>query len=97
MKIELSPGELLMVTLQGTDGMFTIEFGERELTVSVDLPDTEGREGVIYSERFMEEHEKRLSTMPDERVAMVEARCTCVNAGQLLTLKDIRDCPVHGA
>lgn len=52
MKIVLKQGERLEVCLDGTDGEFVIEYGNIDLTVIADMPDTEGREGVIYRESF---------------------------------------------
>lgn len=52
MKIVLKQGDRLEVCLEGTDGEFVIEYGDSTLTVTADLPDSDGREGVIYSERF---------------------------------------------
>lgn len=51
-KITLKQGDRLEVCLDGTDGEFVIEYGDSALTVTADLPDSDGREGVIYSERF---------------------------------------------
>lgn len=50
--IVLKPGDKITITLQGTDGEFEIEYGKTALTVTADMPDTQGREGVIYSEEF---------------------------------------------
>ena len=55
MKIELKPGEAVTVTLEGTDGEITVEFNENDVRVSADMPDDEGREGVIYLEAFRDE------------------------------------------
>jgi len=52
MKIELAPGETLVVSLKESDGEFTIKFGEDAVTVEADMPDTQGRTGVIYEEVF---------------------------------------------
>ena len=52
MKIELAPGETLVVSLKDSDGTFTVKFGESAVTVEADMPDTKGREGVIYEEAF---------------------------------------------
>jgi hypothetical protein len=53
MKCELSPGEKLVVTFEGTDGEITVEFAMDGalVRVSADLPDSTGRKGVIYEER----------------------------------------------
>ena len=55
MKVELEPGEKVAVTLSGTDGVITVSYdgdGDSKLTVHADLPDTSGREGIIYEEDF---------------------------------------------
>jgi hypothetical protein len=52
MKIELKLSEKITVTLEGTDGEFTVEFNEADLRVTADMPDSSGREGVIYMEAF---------------------------------------------
>jgi hypothetical protein len=52
MRIELNRGQQLVVGLADTDGEFIITYGPRNLTIESDLPDTSGREGVIYDENF---------------------------------------------
>lgn len=52
MKIVLMPGEKVEVTFAGTDGEIEVAFSERAISVKADTPDSEGREGVIYEERF---------------------------------------------
>jgi hypothetical protein len=52
MKIELRPGERVSVVFEGTDGEIVVRFGEDALEVVADMPDTTGREGVIYSEEW---------------------------------------------
>lgn len=55
MQIQLSPGELIDVTFEGTDGVITVKFdfeGDQKVSVEADLPDSSGREGVIYMEDF---------------------------------------------
>ena len=39
------------------DGNFLIEFTERELRITADMPDSDGRVGVIYNEKFAEAFE----------------------------------------
>lgn len=55
MKVVLKPGDTLEVELDETDGHFEIkydvDFGKLEVTA--DMPDSTGREGVIYSEVFL--------------------------------------------
>ncbi len=52
MKIELKPGERITVTLEGTDGEIEVAFNESDVRVTTDLPDSSGREGIIYQECF---------------------------------------------
>lgn len=55
MFIVVEPGNRLTVRLAGTDGEFTIDFdydSRGTLEVKVDLPDDDGREGIIYKETF---------------------------------------------
>lgn len=57
MRIMLKPGETLIVGFADEndgdgDGTIEIEFGDEVLIVRADMPDTTGREGVIYEERF---------------------------------------------
>ena len=59
MKVELKPGEKIEITFAETDGIFTIEHGavDKEnkkcgfITVTADMPDNNGREGIIYHEQ----------------------------------------------
>ena len=54
-KVQLSPGEQVAVTLEGADGEFIIAFdleGNKHLTVATDWADTSGRVGAIYDEDF---------------------------------------------
>ena len=52
MKVVLKPGETLEVEFEETDGTIIVGFSETDITVSANLPDTSGREGVIYQEVF---------------------------------------------
>lgn len=52
MKIQLSPGDRLLVNLEGSDGEFVIVWGKTSLTVEAELPDQAGRVGVIYEETW---------------------------------------------
>ena len=61
MHIQLEPGDRLVVRLQGTDGEFQIDYNYQNmgtLVVESDLPDDEGRQGVIYKETFNAQCEK---------------------------------------
>jgi hypothetical protein len=55
MKVVLKPGDTFEVELHETDGRFEIKYDVDlgHLTVTSDLPDTQGREGVIYDEVFL--------------------------------------------
>lgn len=52
MKVELKPGEALVVTFADSDGEITVTFGREAIVVHADLADTSGREGIIYREIF---------------------------------------------
>lgn len=56
MKVILEPGDSLIVELHETDGLFRINYDhmteQNHLTVWAELPDSSGREGVIYDEDF---------------------------------------------
>jgi len=50
MELRLFPGDDIVVTLDGTDGEFTIKYSGARVTIKANLPDTRGRVGVIYDE-----------------------------------------------
>lgn len=52
MKILLKPGDELVVEVEETDGQFIIKFTDAELSVHTNMPDSDGRDNKIYSERF---------------------------------------------
>ena len=52
MRIELKPGEQVTVCLHEADGEFVVKYGKNKLTITADMPDAEGREGVVYEERY---------------------------------------------
>lgn len=53
MKIELSPGEQIVVGFKDSDGEFTITFDDTKITVESELPGNRfGGSGVIYEESF---------------------------------------------
>lgn len=52
MKILLKPGDVLTIEIEETDGQFIIKFNEDEISVHANMPDSDGRDGKIYSERF---------------------------------------------
>lgn len=85
MKIELGPGEKVEVIFEGTDGVITVDFnsdGDDSLSVHADMPDTNGREGIVYCELFgknlpghyREEEDPHL-TAPDPRTAVFCPHC----------------------
>lgn len=64
MKIEIDHKDTLLVTLRDSDGEFRISYGgvvEDHLTVHSELPDQQGREGIIYDEPFGHTPEECLS------------------------------------
>lgn len=79
MKVLLSQGESLTVNLEGSDGEFVITWGDNDLTVTADLPDQQGREGVIYHETW---HPSRMPE--DTEVRFLNAEDTA-KLYQLLT------------
>lgn len=52
MKIQLKQGEAVTIVLEDADGEFVVEYGKAVLSITADLPDTDGRVGEIYAERF---------------------------------------------
>lgn len=50
MKIEIREGEALEISFEGTDGEFIVTWDRKGIRVEADMPDTSGREGVIYHE-----------------------------------------------
>lgn len=54
MKILLSPGEKVEIKFAETDGVIEVAFAfnEDSIRVTADMPDSTGRVGVIYEERF---------------------------------------------
>lgn len=51
-RIILNAGDSVEIGLADADGKFVVNYGAEELTITSDLPDTAGREGVIYRERY---------------------------------------------
>lgn len=52
MKLELAPGEKIVVTFAESDGEIEVAFNDISIEVSTDWPDSTGRRGVIYREVF---------------------------------------------
>ena len=52
MQLELAPSEKITVTFQGSDGNITVGFDEKRIFVETDWPDTDGRTGTLYEEKF---------------------------------------------
>lgn len=52
MRVVLKPGEQVTISLQDADGEFVVKYGKNRLTVTVDMPDAEGRAGLIYEELY---------------------------------------------
>jgi len=69
MKLELEQGEMILLTLQGTDGEILIDYdsdGSMRLRIMVDMPDSSGREGEIYCEDFSPDDEADEAVLHDE-------------------------------
>lgn len=58
MNIEIGKGDNLRVTLKDSDGGFNVLFSSKAVQILADLPDSEGREGLIYNEKFGGEKQK---------------------------------------
>lgn len=54
MKVVLQPGEEIEVMFAGTSGEIKVAFHEEAIQVKADIPDDNGRSGLIYEERFDE-------------------------------------------
>lgn len=55
MIVTLKPGEKVEIQLFETDGVITVDYDSKfdnKLTVEADMPDTNGRQGIIYCEEF---------------------------------------------
>ena len=65
MRIELASGDTLSVVMEGTDGEFKVIWGENVLQVTADLPDSSGREGVIYEETWGDTRSTDEEPVPD--------------------------------
>jgi hypothetical protein len=55
MYVEIGIGQDVRIGLRDTDGIFVIDYAKSRagvLSIMADMPDTNGREGVIYEERF---------------------------------------------
>lgn len=52
MKIILKPGETITVGFHESDGEIAVSFEEKSIDVVASLPDTSGRDGLIYQEIF---------------------------------------------
>lgn len=63
----LSPGEEIKITLEDTDGFFIIKYGEEALTVESDFPDSTGRVGIIYEEKYGKGSDHEID-LPDSKV-----------------------------
>lgn len=62
MELVLAPGDKIRVTLKDTDGEFVLEYGKTSLKITTDFPDSNGRKGIIYEEKFGKpETEKKVS------------------------------------
>lgn len=52
MKVILQPGEKVEVEFSESDGSIVVEFNHTDISVLTAWPDTAGRVGVIYQEKF---------------------------------------------
>lgn len=59
LKVTLEPGDKVAIAIEGSDGMFTVEYGATNVTVEADMPDSTGREGVIYDESWSDSNDER--------------------------------------
>lgn len=50
MNIVLNPGDMVEIKIESIPGSFHIVFDVNEVRIETELPDDEGREGVIYKE-----------------------------------------------
>lgn len=94
MKVEIGEGEAVTVVFKDTDGEITVRWDPGALRVLADLPDTEGREGVIYEERWNTaepDGEKEPEPMTPPRVVRVPACCPAMTVESTWV-----HCPKHG-
>jgi hypothetical protein len=88
-RIEIGPGEIIEIGLRDTDGVFTVTYGDQEVTVHADLPDSTGRAGIIYSENSRVDKEipgAEIDFVPMKRCPFCRTyghdhRSDCPNAG----------------
>lgn len=59
MRIVLKQGDVIQIEVEDGDGVITVGYGTEELYVDADMPDSDNRNGRIYSERFGEPAGKR--------------------------------------
>jgi hypothetical protein len=52
MEIVLKKGESIDIMLEGADGRFRFTYGYTRVDVRATMPDSQGREGLIYREQF---------------------------------------------
>jgi len=53
MQVVLKKGESVKIGLLDADGVITVKYGEKRLQVHADMPDSTGREKIIYEEIFV--------------------------------------------
>lgn len=69
MKIEIAPGDELVVILEGTDGEFRISFdlhGDQKVRVVCDMADDKGRGGDGNEEIYCEDFNKPVDGLDKE-------------------------------
>lgn len=52
MQITLKPGDELTICLDVTDIEITIKLTAKEFTIESNMPDSDGKDGVLYRERI---------------------------------------------
>ena len=52
MKVVLKKGESVDIAFEDADGSLRIGYGHTKVFVKAELPDTQGRQGIIYEENF---------------------------------------------
>lgn len=71
MHISLSQGDRLTVVISDSDGSFTVKYGyndSEKLTVEADMPDSSGRQGIIYEEDFGPSEDDDVDCLSEDEV-----------------------------
>lgn len=78
MKIILKPNESIEIGFEDSDGTINVTFGEDEISIESDLPDSDGKQGKIYSERFVENFNKAIAEATEDQPEFEEDDPTVV-------------------